>query len=635
MRIKQAKIQNIKSHKDTTIDFNRINIITALNHAGKSSVADSIEFALTGRCDVTEGAKERKQTDLLRFGQDLGAIELLLDLEGIPVELRASLSSRSGLNVTRRNPQDKGWSPVVLAEDMKADKVVLSCLCNNRYFVDSSPADQKSLLASIILPATYAWPENIKGDLHTQRITPNWDEAPFDIIEFCYDKAFKARTEVNRSIKDWRAPQNAGKYDGPPVDEVRATLSNRQNERTAIAVRKNDLQNAIGQAEQKRANYQQKAAYAQAKIVNEQCEREAIAANALSKPAIKKLETEAAGAEKAAQFDSNILSRNGTIEHYKRQIDAVASLEGTPKCPTCFQAITNDVIEAIAKPLIENRDALALQNRKDLEARKSLGDPTGAQKKLDAAKSVEQDLARIDKRIADLERQAKDATEEAGKIHPEELPKPDSLNDKLADLDARIQRGTALLETASRADALVKDAEKAQARKLELDQELARLESLVTYFGPKGVKATMIAEHIGGFEQRVNDTLEKWGYSCSLSIEPWSFVVKRTGSRYGAQLHMLSRSEKLRFANAFSVALAIVSGWNFVILDDSETIIGDDSVALLRMLYESELDQAIVLMATVEERSADKPGTAFIALDESIEDEISTSHVRLLASTPE
>jgi hypothetical protein len=97
---------------------------------------------------------------------------------------------------------------------------------------------------------------------------------------------------------------------------------------------------------------------------------------------------------------------------------------------------------------------------------------------------------------------------------------------------------------------------------------------------------------------------------------------------------MLSRSEKLRFANAFSVALAVVSGWNFVILDDSETIIGDDSVALLRMLFESELDQAIILMATVDERVSHKPGTCFIALDESMEDEISTTHVRMLASTP-
>jgi hypothetical protein len=79
----------------------------------------------------------------------------------------------------------------------------------------------------------------------------------------------------------------------------------------------------------------------------------------------------------------------------------------------------------------------------------------------------------------------------------------------------------------------------------------------------------------------------------------------------------------------------VVSGWNFVVLDDSETIVGDeDSIALLKMLYESELDFALVLMATIVERTSSRPGTAFIALDESMEDEISTTHVRELARTP-
>jgi hypothetical protein len=394
------------------------------------------------------------------------------------------------------------------------------------------------------------------------------------------------------------------------------------------------LSNAIATAQHQKERYQQKAAEAQAKIVNEQKERETVAANAVSKATMKKLEAEAAGAEKVAQLDSAILTRDAAIAAYTRQLAAIQSLGKTPKCPTCFQAITPDVIDEIGVPIIEAKQELYRQQDADIEARKALGTPAEAQRKLDAALTVDQDLQRIDKRIADLERQVKSATEEAEKIVPEELPKPDTLNEKLADLDARIQRGIGFLEAASRADALKLDAANAMKRKAELDEELARLERLVAYFGPKGVKAELIAQHIGSFEQRVNVALAKWGYSCSLSIEPWSFVVKRVGSRYACQLHMLSRSEKLRFANAFSVALAVVSGWGFVILDDSESIIGYDSVALLRLVYESDLDQAIILMATTQERTSAKPGTAFIALDESVEDEISTSHVRVLASTP-
>ncbi len=634
MKIVSAHLENIRSHKDTTLNFERLTTISGLNHSGKSTIEQALELAFARRAEAT-GAGGQGQTDLLRFGEDLGAVELVLDIDGVPVEMRASLTKRSGLNVTLRNPHDKEWSPVALAQDLKADQDVLSCLLNNRFFVEMKPADQKSLLAAIILPPTYEWPESIKADLHNARITPPWTDTPFNIIEFSYDKAFKARTEVNRSIKDWRAPQDSGKYDGPPIDEVRATLATRQNERTAVAVKQNKMTNAIANAQDQKRRHEERAADAQTKIANERGGREAVAARALSGAAIKKLETEAAGAKQAADLESAILTRSTAITVYDKQIKAVATLEGIPKCPTCSQAITEDVIESLAAPLIAAKDALWKQNDVDQQTRKALGDPAGAQKKLDAALTVEQDLARIDKRIADLERQAKSALEEAAKIDPEALPKPDSLNEKVADLDARIQRGTGFLETASRADALKSDHAKAMKRKAELDEELARLERLVVYFGPKGIKADLISQHIGGFEQRINASLGKWGYQCALSIDPWSFVVKRSGSRYACQLHMLSRSEKLRFANAFSVALAVVSGWNFVVLDDSETIVGDeDSIALLKMLYESELDFALVLMATTVERTSSRPGTAFIALDESMEDEIGTTHVRELARTP-
>jgi hypothetical protein len=145
----------------------------------------------------------------------------------------------------------------------------------------------------------------------------------------------------------------------------------------------------------------------------------------------------------------------------------------------------------------------------------------------------------------------------------------------------------------------------------------------------------LIAKHIGGFEEKINAVLSKWGYEFSLSIEPWSFSVRRTGSQYACQLHMLSRSEKLRFANAFSVALAIVSGWNFVVLDDSETIVGEDRRKLNRMLLDSTLDTAILLAAESHRAGAvpEVPGTAFIEFTEVMEDGISTTNVEVLAST--
>ena len=634
MKLNRITLENIRSHKETTLDLERIVTIRAANHSGKSSLVNGLEMALARRSDVTEGAKERAQTDLIRFGQEKSAIELMLDVDGIPVELRASLTKRSGLNVTLRNPNDKEWNPVDFAKELADDKDILSCLCNNGYFIGLKPADQKNLLASIILPTRYEWPENIKSDLHQARITLNWTLPPFDIIEAGYKAAFSARTEVNRSIKDWRAPGPVAEYSGPPVDAIRAKLSERQTERTGLAVQQEKMLGAIREAEQAKANHERRAQEAQTKIETEKRERVKIAENGLGKAALKNLEKEAAGLAKAEALDEAILKRSPEINLLLKQLEKLETLAAFSECPECRQTITDEVFASIVDPLKAKMNDLNDAQDADFRARKELGDPAGAQKKLDANKTVDEDLARIDRRIKDLERTVANATAEAEKIKPEELPKPDSLTEQIADIDARILKGTNALADAARADALKVDAAKANQRKKELDEELARLERLVIYFGPKGVKAELIKEHIGGFQSGINAVLEAWGYSCALELEPYGFVVSRLGSPYSAQLHMLSRSEQMRFSNAFTVALATVSGWNFAVLDDSETIVGEDYATFYKLVYQSSLEQAIILAAKLEGATPPFPGTTFVKFTETIEAGISTTSATVLASTP-
>jgi exonuclease SbcC len=634
MKIDSIHLKNIRSHKDTTLALERLTCIKGMNHAGKSSVVAALEFALARRSDVTDGAKERQQTDLLRFGEDQGLIELAIDDAGIPIELRASLTKRSGLNITLRNPADKEWSPVEFKRMLDDDSEVLSCLCNNLYFVSAKPQEQKAILAAILVPAHYEWPEWVKTDLHQARIALNWAQGQFDLIESGYDLSFKARTDVNRRIKEWRPPQTNGEYSGPPVDEIKAKLEQRRKERTDAAVKQRDMKAAIDQAVAAKANHVRRAEEARARIETERKERETVAGNALSDAAVKKLTKEAAGAKKVEDLDSTILTFNTLLGTLKEHIAAVGALEMVSECPTCHQAITDEAFAAIFTPLKENQDKILSQQKEAYDARKALGDPAGAQKKLDAHKAVEDDLKRIDKRIADHERTIAAAEKEANAIDPLNLPKPESLDEEIKNLEERITFGTQCLQDAARADALKDDAAKAHAAKKAMDEELARLERLVAYFGPKGIKAELIAQHIGSFQNSVNAILEKWGYECELQIEPYGFLVKRLGSPFGTQLHMLSRSEKLRFADAFTVALAMVSGWRIGVFDDSETIVGGDRKMLKGMLLESGLDQAIVLEADTSTPSPAIPGTVFIEFRETLEGGISTTSVQVLASTP-
>ena len=361
MRITEIKLQSIRSHRETALSLERLSTLSGLNHSGKSSIAQSIGLALCRRCDTT-GAGGQGQTDLLRFGEDQGLIKLALDLDGTPVELRASLTKRSGLNVTLRNPQDKDWSPVQLAADLKADQDVLSCLCDNTFFVGMKPSDQKALLAGIVLPSTYEWPEWVKADLHNSRIQPDWDDSPFNTIECCYDKSFKARIDVNRSIRDWRAPVAGAKYDGPPVEQIREQLALRQSERMKVAVEQQRLAGDIAQAAQAEAGHKRRALEARQRITNERIERGRIADGSLSKPTVKKLETEAAGLAKAISLDTEMQSVALEIGQVMKSGEKIGiyNANGTSnphyREPICCHVCHEEVEADIVRQVYENRN---------------------------------------------------------------------------------------------------------------------------------------------------------------------------------------------------------------------------------------------------------------------------------------
>jgi len=54
MFIKKLVLKNFRSHFDSSFTFGTINLIRGPNNVGKSSVAQAIEYALTGRCPGTD-----------------------------------------------------------------------------------------------------------------------------------------------------------------------------------------------------------------------------------------------------------------------------------------------------------------------------------------------------------------------------------------------------------------------------------------------------------------------------------------------------------------------------------------------------------------------------------------------------
>ena len=631
MKITSLYLENYRSHRKTSFELNRLTVIRGANHSGKSSIEQAVETVLARR-NATTGDNGQGLIDSIRFGEDKAIIKLGLEWDGqAGIELRASVTTKSGLEIVLRRPGDKEWDPVPLGNRLTKDRAILSCLCNNRYFVGLDDKRQKAVLASIVLPDAIELPTEVRADLDASMYPWSNSVELFLQIEATYKYMFKKRTEVNAIQSDWRAPDRGQPYQGPPIDEIRAKLNQRQNERADLAVKQNNLTRAIDDARRRKADFEHKATEADVKAQKERDERREIA-KALGKDALKAVKLMAEGLAEAEAIDKRTAERTGKLDALKDQLSKLRGLEDLGgKCPTCMQAITEDVIEAIFTPLNNEYQALYQQQTADFDRRKALGDPAGAQKKLDAHKTVEADLKRIDTRIGNLEREASVAREEAAKIDPESLPKADTLDAEIKELDSRIEKGVSVIHLAAGAEEREKAYQAALTHKKEIDETQARLERLVEYFGPKGVKAKLIAEHIGPFEEKINKVLARWGYRCGLAIEPeYGFKVAIAGGKYESHLHQLSLSEQYRFSVAFSTALAVVSGWKFMVCDGADVLDEKGRSALNGALLGSELDQAIILATDLRETAPAIPGVAFIRLLDVVEDGVRTSRADVL-----
>lgn len=639
MKIQKARFENYRSHRVTEVDLARFTVVRGPNHSGKSSFSQALDTALARRSEIT-GTNGQGMADAIRFGEDKALIELDCSEAGAEFGIRASLTEKSGLDV-KLKPKTEGWDPVGFKRRLDLSRDVLSCLCNSRFFVNRDDKTQKAILASLVLPATLDLPEETQAAMQKQGLALPDGQPIFAFIEGTYKKAFDDRTTLNRALKEWHAPERGKPYDGPNADEVRARLSQRQNERTELALRKQGLQRDIDEARGRKQELEQRAAQADARATSEQRQREEIAQRGLGKTALKTLEKEAAGTVEAKALDEGIQKRSREIELLTEQIHQVRDIERLgAQCPTCRQQITDAVLEALAVPLNEKFDTLNREQREAFDKRKDLGDPAGAQKKIDAHKTVEADLKRIDARVAKLKEDAEAARNEAAKITPDTMPQPETVDQELKEIDEKIERGSQKLSEATTAGALERAYADALARKGQLIAESEQLEHLVAFFGPNGIKAKLIEENIGGFQTKINVVLGAWGYQCCLQLEPeYGFQVAMASERssydgWWAPLHQLSESEKYRFSIAFAVALAIVSGWKFVVCDGADVLDQPSRSLLYGALIGSELDQAIVLATDLRDNTSSIHGSTFIRFSEVMEDGLRTTRADVLQSTP-
>jgi len=151
-----------------------------------------------------------------------------------------------------------------------------------------------------------------------------------------------------------------------------------------------------------------------------------------------------------------------------------------------------------------------------------------------------------------------------------------------------------------------------------LETKIGLLDRLTEFFGPSGAVMGQACGRMGSFTENLNRHLAFFGYICNFALEPFEIHVSSSkDNQCGLPLKHLSQSEQFRFGVAFQVALALITGLRFVVIDRADLLDKERRKMLTGLLVNSALDQAIVL-ATSEEAppSVVQQGVKFLNLIE-------------------
>jgi hypothetical protein len=637
MKIKKLAIQQFRSHSDTTLDnLPRFVVVRGPNHSGKTSLVHALELALAGRAETTDD-RGAGASDLIRTGAQDGKAIIKLRLQNDPTveefrDVRCSLTAASGRTITIGNPADKDFRGTDFADWLKINRDILSCLINGRHFVSLAPADQKAILAGIVLPEHYDFGAEVLEHIRAAGLKVNVAAKPFDFIASVYKQAFDERRDVNRDIKNHVIPEGDTSLAGD-VSALKEEIGTLKAKKHDLNVRLTDVGNARSAHRAKLESLQDQKTRAQAKLSTEQQQVELFKKKVLSKAVLKTHEDLAKKKADAQKLDAEIIKVQTLHDEAKQAYEKVTELGRSPNCPRCRQPLSEEQIGLIAKPLIESRNKLGSQIQTLNDQRKSIGDYEGSEREIRNHEQAKIDFKRSEDRVTEAHGEIAGLTKQIEGIGPEPVAS-DELNEAYAEATRKLQEAEERLGPVAAANALKDAIADARDRLNKLSNRQGKLQKLVETFGPgeDGLQAKLLGQYVGGFQASMNKVLASWGYQCELSFEPYVFGIRR--GDVTLPLHLLSESEKHGFAIAFQVALAIHSGLLFAVVDASEIYDIEGRKLMFSALLNAGLDQVIVLgtdQRTEVPRNQEEHGLAYYMFSaQTINNVVTTSVQRLL-----
>jgi len=627
MKLNAIKIEDFRCFADLTLQVDTpINFIFGRNASGKSTIAEAVALALTGRCNGFNPSW-RDRAALIKQGSDAFTIDLDIGLPTGNEKIHC-----------RAEAKDCSPKPDAIARRLGVSKEVLSSLFDTAHFLSLHPDEKKRLIFDLLdLKVTRAtitnrlktWLKEQTGLINTYQIDPEEDLLPClgavpESLEDGYSQAFEERRLIKRELNSL----------GPAFEAEGGMTSELITEKIgSIQKEINTLHTRLGEAKGM--------VLGEKKHLEEEVRELASALKELNSPtkglrpgpALKKL----SGFEvKRSETFHYIQALNEHRKGLEKQIAALQERKAEKNaihsrlqdfhgcCPLLQEPVpctTEELLDAVSE----------IQQTSEKEMSMILNEKEGLRESMERTSGLieeaEKERDRIDGQIAqlkegiaqheELKRRIDDLTERKRRAedrlaslpaHTEEtIEKSEGLKEKLTRCEKDLEKNRELLAAIERED-----------KRKALSAQLAKLEVLTHAFSPKGVMAGLLAKAVASLNDSLSSSMERISggrYSLEIFIndEVDVYLINhKEGLR--TNIKLASTSERFRAGIVIQYVLSNLAGLRFMLIDGLDMLDQENKGFFFRFIQEvkGEFD-SIFVFSTISQYAPQHPNLPDIA----------------------
>jgi len=577
MKITALELKDFRNHEKTTLMLEKYNFITGKNNAGKSSIVEGLQFALTGK-----NLRETSAKSLIRAGEDTAIVEAEIESLGV-ISRNASSSGQTTVELNGFKIPDREMEKE-LNEVFGLSYDALNCILHSHEFIRMPSKEQKDFLVQISgfqlttdkVLSFLETPTPLQKSLAEEELQAGIQTGTvkFDDLDKLHNTFYASRREAKKQLAAIKTK----------MDSVLGAISNSSSEYYSeakkeldkIRPRRDEIVGLIAVVEQKRK------------------QREQIEARLLKhRTKLNQLQSQITATDDEIEeipgmkgrLDASIAERNEaeitrrTLEGKNKTITEMMGRLNTAKCPLNDALIcktdksvllsefktefsTNEKIIISTKALIADKDTFISDMKKKISLLET--QRTSIQNiriEIAAISTLEVDLAEI-------------TTEDT------------------ASLSAELQRANAIINKTTAIEAEhIKDRQlKAEHAILKIQHEEMRTEVgayeyLVGEFSPDGIKIKILKKIIAPLKGHLDKMLKKFNMGEIDFCFSNGFTINIQTASGMTAISSLSVSEKMRLGIIFQDAFSNLTGARILIIDGSEILDIGNFAMMMEILF--------------------------------------------------